>query len=72
MEMITSKEVAQQIYNDFDMIIYTDQDHNNQVKKCAIKAVDLRLEGDFLFTSIEYGYDSLEYWQQVKQHLNEM
>lgn len=38
-------------------------------KQCALIAVDLRLDGDFIFTSIEYGQDSLEYWQQVKQEI---
>lgn len=36
---------------------------------CALIAVDLRLEGNFSFTSIKYGEDSLEYWQQVKEEL---
>jgi hypothetical protein len=38
-------------------------------KQCALIAVDLRLDGDFIFNSIEYGIDSLEYWQQVKQEI---
>jgi uncharacterized protein (UPF0303 family) len=40
-----------------------------QAKQCALIAVDLRLDGYFIFNSIEYGIDSLEYWQQVKQEI---
>ncbi len=68
---ITSKEVSQQIYNDFDMIIYTDQDHYDQVKKCAIKHV----EGILLALDwIEYHQTEFTdvFWNEVKQHLNEM
>jgi hypothetical protein len=38
-------------------------------KQCALIAVDLRLDGDFIFTSIEYGEESLEYWELVKQEI---
>ena len=42
-------------------------------KKCALIAVDLRLEGDFIFSSIEYGgEDSLEYWIEVKQEIEKL
>ena len=41
-------------------------------KKCALIAVDLRLDGDFIFTSIEYDKDSLEYWQEVKQEIEKL
>jgi hypothetical protein len=41
-------------------------------KKCALIAVDLRLEGNFLFTSIEYEEDSLEYWQEVKHEIEKL
>ena len=41
-------------------------------KQCALIAVDLRLDGDFIFTSIEYGEDSLEYWQEVKEEINKL
>ena len=41
-------------------------------KRCALIAVDLRLDGDFIFTSIEYGEDSLEYWQEVKEEINKL
>jgi hypothetical protein len=37
--------------------------------KCALIAVDLRLEGDFIFTDIEYAENSYEYWKEVKQEI---
>jgi protein-tyrosine-phosphatase len=37
---MTAKEKAEELVNKFDYIIYTDQDHNNQVRKCAIIAVE--------------------------------
>jgi hypothetical protein len=43
-----------------------------QGKKCALIAVDLRLDGDFIFTSFKYGEDSLEYWQEVKQEIEKL
>jgi hypothetical protein len=43
-----------------------------EAKECALIAVDLRLNGDFIFNSIEYGIDSLEYWQEVKQELQNL
>lgn len=40
--------------------------------QCALISVNLRIEGDFLFTDIEYGEDSLEYWQLVKQEIESL
>lgn len=37
---MTPKEKAQELCNKFDMIIYTDQDHKSQCKRCAIRAVN--------------------------------
>ena len=37
---MTPKEKAEEIYNSFDMIIYTDQDHYNQVKSCSLLFVN--------------------------------
>ena len=42
-------------------------------KQCALIAVDLRLEGDFIFSSIEYGgEESLEYWIEVKKEIEKL
>jgi hypothetical protein len=41
-------------------------------KKCALIAVDLRLYGHFSFTSIEYGDDASEYWEQVISEIEKL
>jgi hypothetical protein len=41
-------------------------------KRCALIAVDLRLDGDFIYCGIEYGEDSLEYWEQVKIEIEKL
>ena len=66
----TNDELKRQasIFNDElgeDVEIYWDK----LAKQTAVIAVDLRLEADFMFVSIEYEEDSLEYWQQVKTEI---
>ena len=34
------KEKAEELYNIFDMIIYSDQDEHDQCKRCAIRCVE--------------------------------
>jgi hypothetical protein len=41
-------------------------------KQCALIAVDLRLDGDFIYSGIEYGEDSLGYWEQVKIEIQKL
>lgn len=71
MSKITPKEKAESIWNDFDMIIYTDQDHNRQVRECSIKLVD-----EILLALDWIDYSQTEFtdvfWQQVKQELEKM
>jgi hypothetical protein len=38
--MITPKEKAEQLKNQFDMVIYTDQNQGEQVKICAFKSAN--------------------------------
>jgi hypothetical protein len=38
--MITPKEKAEELKNQFDMVIYTDQNHDDQVKRCAFKSAN--------------------------------
>ena len=72
---MTPKEKAEKLF--YDYLTYfpefrndLEYDYNTEsAKNCALIAVDLRLDGDFIFTSIEYGKDSLEYWEQVKQEI---
>ena len=40
---MTPKDKATELINKFHKIIYTDYDHDMQVKKCALIAVDLIL-----------------------------
>ena len=41
--LITPIEYRDNLINKFDMIIYTDQDHNNQVLQCCIKSIELNI-----------------------------
>ena len=41
-------------------------------KACALICVNTYLYFPFDFTSIEYGEDSLEYWEKVKQELEKL
>ena len=70
---MTPKEKAKELVHKF---YDATEDHWNQdyvSKKCALIAVDLRLEGDFIFSSIEYGgEESLEYWNEVKQQIEKL
>jgi len=74
---MTPKEKAKELIEIYvDINEFYNLQNNNIVvinynfgKQCALIAVDLRLEGDFIFTSIEYGIDSFEYWQEVKQEI---
>jgi hypothetical protein len=35
-------------------------------------AVDLRLEGDFIFTDIDHAEGSYDYWQEVKNEIEKI
>jgi len=37
--------------------------------KCALIAVELRLDGHFAFSDIEFGEDSMDFWEQVRDEL---
>jgi len=41
---MTAKEKAKELMDKFHKIIYTDYDHDMQVKKCALIAVDEMLD----------------------------
>ena len=69
---MTPKEKAKELIDKMCNIDFFD-DYNEIIKKSALIAVDLRLEGDFIFSSIEYGgKDSLEYWIEVKQEIEKL
>lgn len=75
---MTPKEKAEELFNKYCYAIrYNEKDSEYwtniiYAKNCALIAIDLRLDGDFIFTSIEYGEDSLEYWQEVKKEINKL
>jgi len=75
---MTPKEKAEKLLSEY-LIFFPEfrndleYDYNiESAKTCAWIAVDLRLEGDFIFSSIEYGEDSLEYWQEVKKEIEKI
>jgi hypothetical protein len=72
---MTAKEKAKELvekYWDVEPLESCDGMEYKMAIDCALIAVDLRLEGDFIFTSIEYGQDSLQYWQEVKKEIEKM
>tara|TARA_R110000772_G_C13045216_1_gene413460 strand:+ start:98 stop:304 length:207 start_codon:yes stop_codon:yes gene_type:complete len=66
---MTPKQKAEELYNIFDMIIYSDQDEHDQCKRCAIRCAE-----QVINTYDLEGYDEedskMEYWQQVKQEIS--
>jgi hypothetical protein len=69
------KEKAQYIVD--SMMRTKDSDHTSCIcfeiaKRCALIAVETRLESYFAYESIKHGDLSLEYWQQVKQEIEKI
>jgi hypothetical protein len=76
---MTPKEKAEELVDSYKFVLWSEDTQCGEeilctgiAKRCALIAVDLRLESDFLFTSIEYEEDSLEYWQQVKYEIEKI
>jgi hypothetical protein len=76
---MTPKEKAFELVDSYKFVLWSEDTQCGDeilctgiAKRCALIAVDLRLESDFLFTSIEYEEDSLEYWQQVKHEIEKL
>ena len=73
--MITPKQKAKELFDNF----YLTKDERGLcrlnefiAKQCALIAVDLKLDGDFIYCGIEYGEDSLGYWEQVKIEIEKL
>jgi hypothetical protein len=71
---MTPKEKADELFNKMDMIIYTDQDHDSQCKRCALIAVDeIIQQWEVIDTYVaDFGgklNQSLKFWQEVKQEI---
>jgi protein-tyrosine-phosphatase len=73
---MTAKEKAEELVNKFDYIIYTDEDHNNQVRKCALLAVDEIIDECLNWSggSIYSGWDTnrFDYLEEVKQEIKKL
>lgn len=70
---MTPKEKAEDLIIKFDSVIYTDQDHDNQVKKCALIAVDEIVR--ILAIDFEDGdlrENLLRYYLEVKHEINNL
>lgn len=64
---MTSKEKAIEIKSFYRSMTYDSKD-----KICAINHVEAIIEEHEIYFSIEYLNERIEYWQEVKQHLEEM
>jgi len=60
---MTPKEKADELYNIFDMIIYTDQDQHDQTKRCCIRCVKQ------IVLEIPEDNERFSFWQDVKSEL---
>ena len=74
-----AKDKAEQLVNEYRILLMNeDTECGNEIlcttiaKQCSLIAVDLRFEADFNFYSIEYGEDSLEFWEEVKEEINKL
>ena len=66
---MTAKEKAEELFNDMDMIIYTDQDNwKSQCIRCALIAVNEILN----LKSVYHDEFSSNYWDEVKQEINKL
>jgi vesicle coat complex subunit len=60
---------ADELFNKMDMIIYTDQDHDSQCKRCALIAVDEILD---VIEDEREGFNWKEYYLEVKTELEKL
>jgi len=67
---MTPKEKADELFNKMDMIIYTDQDHDSQCKRCAIIAVDeiIKSWDNDLYEIC----GASEYWKEVRKEIEKL
>lgn len=76
--MITPKEKAEELKNQFDMVIYTDQNHDDQVKRCAFKSAnetwkvlwDLYNNSNGPASSELVIKEQIDFWAAVKDELS--
>jgi hypothetical protein len=63
------KDKAKELVDKFTLV---GLQQRNEGIQCALIAVELRFEADFKSYSIEYGEDSLEFWQEVKTEIEKL
>ena len=71
---MTPKEKAKELFDKFKEEMIENEAYfiDSAARSCALIAVDLKLEGPFLFNDIEYGEDSSGYWDEVKKEIEKL
>jgi len=73
--MMTPQEKARELVDKYYHFFSVELENTiciYEAKQCALIAVDLRLDGDFIYSCIEYGENSLGYWEQVKIEIQKL
>ena len=65
---MTPKEKADELYNIFDMIVYSDQDEHDQCKRCSIRCVEQIILSHENWATEQDEY--LDYYNEVKNELS--
>ena len=65
---MTPKEQANELYNIFDMIIYSDQNEHDQCKRCAIGCVEQMILSHEIWSTEQDEY--LDYYNKVRNELS--
>ena len=65
---MTPKEKAEQLYNIFDRIIYSEQDEHDQCKICAIRCVEQIIVSHDNWATEQDEY--LDYYNQVNHEIS--
>lgn len=68
---MTPQEKAKEIINKFYYYVesISESQQKENAKQCALIAIELKLDSNFLFNSIEYQEESYEYWDLVKEEI---
>jgi len=74
---MTPKEKADELKNQFDMVIYTDQNQDDQVKRCAFKSANetwkslcIILDNQDIFGAAEFIIkEEINFWADVNAEL---
>jgi len=73
---MTPKEKANELYSKFDNLLNKDFMlpivYDNQLKECALIAVDEMLNNFLSNRTTEYGRERYHFWQEVKQEIEKL